>query len=110
MRRMITRNKSLFAKKIKCSHCGSGMKKKSERGNVKYVCSAYDNRGECVRVPIEENYLVGLIEKRLNQKVTRELIDEYVKMVMIENVEPYLLEIHFYEQESILFSRKLIRY
>lgn len=107
---MITRNKSLFAKKIKCSHCGSGMKRKVERGNIKYVCSLYDNKGECIRVPIEESYLIGLIEKRLNQKVTRELIDEHVKMIMVENVEPYLLEIHFHNQESILFSRNLIRY
>lgn len=107
---MITRNKSLFAKKIKCSHCGSGMKRKVERGNIKYICSSYDNKGECVRVPIEENYLVELIEKRMNQKVTRELIDEHVKIIMVENIDPYLLEIHFHNQESILFSRNLIRY
>lgn len=104
------RAKSLFARKIKCQHCGRTFKKKTERGKIKYVCSSYDLKGECIRIPIEENFLIELLHKRLNQEVTRELIDEHVDVIIVENVDPYLLEIHLHNQESILFSKNLIRY
>lgn len=104
------RDKSLFNKKIKCQLCGYSMKKKSERGTIKYVCSSYDNKGECVRNIIPEDFLVELIEKRLNKKIDKIDVDKHIQMIMIENIDPYLLEIHFHNQESILFSRNLIRY
>ena len=104
------RNKSLFSRKIKCQHCGSSFKRKIERGKHKYVCSSYDNKGECIRVPIEEEFLISLIEKRLNKKINQHDIDKHIQMVMIESIDPYLLEIHFYDQESILFSKNGIRF
>ena len=107
---MTQRPKSLFNKKIKCLHCGSSMKKKKERNKIKYICSLYDNKGECIRIPIEENFLIELIEKRLKTEINREAIEEHVEMITVENVDPYLLEIKFYEQESILFSKTGIRF
>lgn len=104
------RTNSLFVRKIRCQHCGMTFKKKTERGKNKYVCSSYDLRGECIRIPIEEDFLIELLHKRMNQEITRELIDEHVKVIMIESINPYLLEIHLHNQESILFSKNLIRY
>ena len=104
------RTKSLFNKKIKCQHCGSFFKRKTERRKVKYVCSSYDNKGECIRVPIEEEFLTELIGKRSNQEVTRELIDDHVDVIVVEGINPYLLEIHLHNQDSILFSRDGIRF
>ena len=104
------RTKSLFNKKIKCLHCGSYFKKKNERSKVKYICSSYDNKGECIRIPIEEDFLVELIQKRLNKEVTREVVDEHVNEIIIEGINPYLLEMQLNDQESILFSRDGIRF
>lgn len=111
---MTTKNKPLFSRKIKCSHCSKYYKRKIEgrvtKHNV-YVCSLYDNKGECVRNAIHEDYLVELIERRLNKKLDRYDVEKYIQMIMIEQVDPYLLEIHFTdEQETILFSRDFIRF
>lgn len=108
---MTPRTKSLFNKKIKCLHCSKNFKAKKERGEkVRYVCSSYDNKGECIRIPVKEEFLIELIEKRLKTEIDREVIDEYIEMITVENVDPYLLEIKFYEQESILFSKTGIRF
>jgi len=107
---MTTTTKTLFSRKIKCQNCGSSYYKKVERGVVKYVCSLYNKTGECKRNIVSEDFLVDLLEKRLNRKITREVIEKNVQMVMIENVDPYLLEIHFYNQKSITFSKDSIIY
>lgn len=107
---MTIKAKSLFNKKIKCFHCGSSMKKKKERSKIKYVCSSYDNKGECIRIPIEEEFLIELIEKRLKTEIDREVVEKEIEMITVESVDPYLLEIKFYEQESILFSKTGIRF
>mgnify|MGYP003553179156 CR=1 FL=1 len=107
---MIAKTKSIFSRKIKCQNCGSSFYKKVERGKTKYLCSKYNKTGECVRNTISEDFLVELIERRLGRKVNQEAIDKNIQMVMIENVDPILLEIHFYHQESILFSKDFIRF
>ncbi|WP_144510025.1 hypothetical protein [Bacillus sp. FJAT-22090] len=75
---------------------------------MKYICSNYDNFGKCVRIPIEEEYLVELIENRLNVKVDRQAIEEHIELIKIEDA--HLFEILIKDQESILFSRNGIRY
>lgn len=108
---MQIRTKSLFSGKIVCWHCSKNFKAKKERGGkIRYICSSYDLKGECIRIPVKEEFLIELIEKRLGQVVTRELVEDYVESIVVENVEPYLMEIKINGQESILFSRNLIRY
>ena len=84
------------------------MKKKRERGSIKYCCSQYDNYGTCRRNMIEEDYLVELINKRLEVEVTREVVEEYVESIIVEDRN--LVEIFIRGQESILMSQKHLRY
>lgn len=105
---MTTRNKSLFYKTIFCFYCQSGMKRKKERGSVKYCCSQYDNFGKCRRNIIEEDYLIELIKKRLEVDVTREVVEEYVESIVVE--EKNLVEIFIRGQESILMSKTHLRF
>lgn len=102
------RTKSLFNNKIKCFHCDSNFKLKKERGVNKYICTKYDNIGKCIRIPILEDFLVDLIEKRMSEVVSRELIDEHIEKIVIEDID--LLEIFVINQESILLSRTHLRY
>lgn len=105
---MNKRMPSLFNKKIKCFHCGSGFKLKKERSVNRYICSAYDNKGECIRIPIQEDFLIELIHKRLNMEVDRQLVEEYVELILVE--ETNLAEIFIKDQESILLSRTHLRF
>ena len=105
---MNKRMPSLFSKKIKCTHCGSSFKKKTERGVVRYICTRYDNSSECIRNPIREDFLVELIQKRLNQEVDRQVVEEYVELILVE--ESSLVEIFIKDQESILLSRTHLRF
>lgn len=105
---MTTRTKSLFYKKLICSHCGSGMKKKTERKTNRYVCSSYDNFKTCKRIMVEEDYLIELIHKRFEQEVDRELIETHVESILVE--DRMLFEIFIKGQESILMSKTHLRY
>lgn len=105
---MSIRVQSLFSKKIKCLHCGSNFKRKKERNKNKYVCTLYDNKKECIRIPIEEDFLIELIERRLNKKVDRYIVEKCVDAIVIE--DSHLMEIFMKDQESILLSRSHIRY
>lgn len=107
---MSIRTKSLFSGKIICCHCSKKFKAKKERSKSKYVCSSYDNKGECIRNSVEEDYLIELIGRRLISPITREVVEKYVDYIQIESADPYLLEIHFYDQDSILFSKNGIRF
>lgn len=101
------RQKSLFYKKIKCSHCGGNFKVKRERSDRKtYVCTRYDTTGECERNVIEEKYLVDLIQGRFEEVVDYSLIEKEVMYISIENTKPYLMTIQFRNQHPIEFSRK----
>ncbi|QJI52464.1 hypothetical protein [Psychrobacillus phage Perkons] len=95
---------------MKCQICGSYLKKKKERSTIRYLCSRHDTVGDCKRNAIDEDYLVELIQRRFNRKVDRELIEKEVKIIMVENVKPYIMEIHLYNQESILFTSDFIRF
>lgn len=105
---MTTRNKSLFYKTIFCSHCNKGMKKKNERGSIKYCCSSYENYKTCQRTIIEEDYLIELIHKRFNQEVTREVIETHIESILVEDKN--LVEIFIKDQESILMSKTHLRF
>ena len=99
--------RSLFYKTLRCAHCGGYFKVKRERSSRRiYVCTQYDNTGQCERNVIEEEYLVELLRGRLNEEITKEVIDREVMYISIEKTKPYLLTVQFYNQEPIVFSRK----
>jgi|GEM_PF-3496331 len=102
------RTPSLFNKKIKCFYCQGNYKLKKERKVNRYVCSNYDNHGKCIRIPIHEDFLIELLKKRLNIPINREVVDEYVESIIIE--ETNLMEIFIKDQESILLSRTHLRF
>lgn len=105
---MTIRTKSLFSKKIKCLHCGSPYKYKKERNTPKYICSQYDLAQKCIRIPIQESFMIELIEKRLQKKVDRYVVEKYIEAIVVEDTN--LVEIFIYGQESILLSKRYLRY
>lgn len=103
--------KSLFFKKIYCGNCGSGMRRKNERGKIKYLCSRYSNDStQCSRrALIEENFILDLIIKRYGEMSNDELREIVDQIVVKDKLE---FEIKFANgDESILFSdNNFIRY
>lgn len=83
------RKKSLFYKKIKCGICGGNYKVKNEGKKKRYICSTYDNGKGCVRNAIEEEMLVGLINRRHRRELSEDEIREVVVEINIHN------ELHF---------------
>lgn len=105
------RTKSLFYKVIRCSHCGGYFKLKREKSGRKiYLCSQYDNTGECERNVIEEEYLVELLQRRFNEDITPELIRKEVMYISIEKTKPYLMTIQFRNQSPIEFTLTGIKF
>lgn len=98
----------LFSKKIKCKHCGSNYIGRKYRNRRVYICSKKHNYGECVRVPIDEEFLKGLIERHFQREMTDEEIREEVDYIEIE--DKLLFEIHFHNSDPIIFSKNFIQY
>ncbi len=98
----------LFSKKIKCKHCGGNFKSKKERGKRKYICSRYDNYGECRRVIIEEDFLIGVINKRYGKELSEKEIKSKVDYIEVE--DKLLFTIYLTDMEPIVFSRHNIIY
>lgn len=84
------------------------MKKKNERGSIKYCCSSYENYKACQRTIIEESYLIELIHKRFNEEVTRELVENNIESIIVEDKN--LVEIFIRGQDSILMSKTHLRF
>lgn len=98
----------IFSKLIKCVHCGGGFKSKLERGKRRiYVCSRYDNFHECVRIPIEEDFLKDLINRRYGELSDSEMRDIVDHIVIRDKL---LLEIHFKNDKPIIMSENFIQY
>jgi hypothetical protein len=103
--------KSIFSKKIFCGNCGSGMRRKNERGKIKYLCSRYSNNSnQCSRKAlIEESFILDLILKRYGEMSTEQIRDIVDQITVRDKLE---FEIKFNnDDESILFSdNNFIRY
>jgi hypothetical protein len=101
--------KSLFGKRLVCSHCKGYFKRKLERGKVKYCCTNYD-AGKCDRrVIIEELFLIMCLEKRYNKKLSDDEVGELVDRIVIE--DKLLFEIELSDgSDSIIYGEKFIRY
>jgi hypothetical protein len=101
--------KSLFKSKIKCSHCGNSYLGKLEKGKRKYICMSYHkNSSTCVRIPIFEEFLVQVIERRFGMELSYEEIQENVLLIEIE--DKLLFTIHIKDQEPIIYGRNHIVY
>lgn len=57
---------------------------------------------------VDEDYLIELLQKRFNQEVDRELIESHVESIIVE--DRMLVEIFIKQQDSILMSKKHLRY
>jgi len=98
----------LFSGKIKCKHCGSNYIGRKYRKRRVYICSRRHNYNECVRIPIEEEFLRGLIERHFQRKMTDTEIREIVDYIEVE--DKLLFEIHFHNSNPIIFSKNFIQY
>jgi Recombinase zinc beta ribbon domain len=74
----------LFTGLIKCHYCGSAYKSKKEKGVRKYVCSSYDNgRGCKSRLPVEEDFLLELIEGRYEKTLAKEELQHMIDYIEV---------------------------
>jgi hypothetical protein len=86
--------KSLFYKKLRC-FCGSNFKSKKYRSRQCYICTQAD-LGNCIRIPIEENFIKDLITRRKG-KITEEEMSEVLDYVLVKN--KWDIEVYFKEDE-----------
>ena len=96
----------LFNKKIRCSHCGGNFKKKKVRNKIRYVCSKHDNFGTCIRNPVDEIFLLELLESRFEKEFTKEDVKKEVDY--IEVAGSMELEIHLFNQDNIILGKKYL--
>lgn len=99
----------LFSKKIKCLNCGKNFKSKLERNKKRvYVCSNYDNYGKCKREIIHQDFILELLDKRFEKRLSNEEIKEVVKSIEVKNKNEFV--IHLENEEPIIFSSNYIQY
>lgn len=98
------RKKSLFYKKIFCYHCQSGMKKKNHRDAVKYLCSNYENYGNCQRIIIREECIVKALVRRYRRELSEDEIREVVIKIIIKSDR--LFDIHLTEGVPISYHER----
>lgn len=66
-----------------------------ERKNRVYVCSSYDNYGECVRVVVSEDYLLKLLVRRYGEDfvTTKENIQSIVEGIVVEDKWKFIINL-----------------
>lgn len=84
---------ALFSGKIVCAKCGKKYKAKLARGKRIYVCSTYDNKGECERNKLDEEDVMNLIELRFGY-----VLDE-------EEVNHHIIKVDSYEDKTIVYVK-----
>lgn len=99
-----------FKGKLRCYYCNGGMKKKNERGKVKFCCTNYDLRnGKCnVRNIVEGSQIRSVIQNRYGE-VSDEQITEIINEIIVRDKLLFEIKVNTGE-ESILFSENHIRY
>lgn len=101
--------KILFSRKVKCAHCGGNFKSKLERGKRRvYVCSKYDNFGKCERVPIEQDFVLELLERRYGEKLELQERVEKVVRIIVEEKMKFTIELE--DDAPIIFSDHYIQF
>lgn len=104
-------NKSLFYKKIICLHCGGNFKRRKNRNKYVWVCSRVDNYGDCVRVQVNEEFLISTIQNRYELRgvdiPTKEDIRNKVDCIQVR--DRYLLTIKLKDfEDEIVFGENVI--
>lgn len=99
----------LFSKLIRCKHCGGNFKFRKDRKKKVYICSKYDNYRSCIRIPIEEDFLKGLIQRRHRKEMEDDEIRSVVDYIEVE--DKFLLEIHFSDGSApVLLKERFVQY
>jgi hypothetical protein len=114
----------LFSGLIRCPYCKGNYKAKKEKGKQKYICSTYDNYGQCRRIAIEEEFLLELLERRYGKLTEDEIMDivDYVEVFdkkvirkrneltgKIERENVYMLTIHLKNDQPIVLSGNFLQ-
>jgi len=100
----------LFSKLIKCKNCGKNFKSKKLRSRRAYLCSSYDNLGECQREVIYEDFLVELLKRRYGEdfQISRDNIVSVVESIEVEKRDVFIINLK--NDEPIEFGENFIHY
>lgn len=81
-------SKPLFSKLIICKNCLKRYKAKKDRKRF-YVCSTYDNLGKdyCERGKVDQDYLLELLERRFERRLTEDEIKKEVNQIVTNGKE-----------------------
>jgi DUF4097 and DUF4098 domain-containing protein YvlB len=115
---------TLFSSLIRCPYCKGNYKSKKEKGKQKYICSTYDNYGQCKRIAVEEEFLLELLERRYGQ-LTEDKIENVVDYIEVfdkkvirkrneltgkmERENVYVLTIHLKNDQPIVLSENFLQ-
>lgn len=100
---------AIFTKKIRCLHCGGNFKRRKNRKKYAWICSRRENGyTNCPRVQLDEDFLISVIERRYQRKLSTEEIIEKVEKIEVE--DKLLFKIYLKDQEPIIYGRKQIIY
>jgi hypothetical protein len=101
----------LFTKLIRCGKCQSNFRRKVEKGKVKHICGLYHKESSaCVRVVVEESYLIELLSRRIEGELTRDILIQEVDYVEVfdkkkgREEDVYFLTIRMKHQEDIVLA------
>jgi hypothetical protein len=107
---------NLFTKLIRCGKCQSNFRRKIEKGKVKYICGSYHkDSSSCVRIPVEESYLIELLSRRIDGELTRDKLLQEVDYIEVidkkkgKEEDVYFLTIHMKNQENIILGDGFIQ-
>lgn len=98
----------LFSGKIKCLKCGKKHKAKKQRGVYVYVCSTYDNYGECKRNAMREDFIVDLVMHRYDDQIDK--LDVKNKVDRIEILNKNVFTIELFGDIPIVFEENYIEF
>lgn len=95
---------------IKCENCGRNFKAKKERGIRKYVCSSYDNYGECQRTVIDQSFIIELLKRRYGEgfEFSKSNIKQTVESIIVK--DKYEFTINLYNDKPIILTATYIQY
>lgn len=101
---------ALFSRKIICLNCDGRFKGKLERGNRVYLCSNYDNYGNCKREVLHESLLIELLVRRYgkNFEVAKDNIQNTVIDIEVEH--KWKFKINLKNDKPIIFDDDFVQF
>lgn len=76
-----------------CKDCGSPMIRRKVRNTIFYICSEYNNSGDCSRHSIKEDYVIGATIHALNDYLSK--YNELLKKVSEIDVSKFTVKVDF---------------